>query len=102
MDKNKILESVQNTNKGKEFERGIFVKTDRIGYYVGYLTCIILFCIDLFAKQSFNLTLCIAVFLMSGVQTLYEGIKLKKAVYIIFSIFFLILAILALVAFILE
>lgn len=79
MDRDEILKSAQNNgNKGKEYERHSLLRGDNIAANIGMLVCIAMIMTELYIKKQLDYGLCGILFTVTGIQSISEGIKLKK------------------------
>lgn len=86
VEKNKILEAARNDkHKGKEFENRAFEKSNLLSSASGLLIGIILFLLGYFVKNAVNIALLAVGMTEVSIQSLYEGIKTKKAFLIFFG-----------------
>lgn len=84
MEKHNILEAARNNkSKGKEYENKESVKSNLLASAVAILVGIILFLVEYFVKNSVNISLIAVGMTTACVQSLYEGVKTKKAYLII-------------------
>lgn len=92
MKNDEILEAARkNKNRGKEYESKILIRGDMLALAVSILVGVVLFIIKYFATNTVDIGLIAVGTCASGVQSLHEGIKLKKWYYIISGIFLLII-----------
>lgn len=79
MNNEKILESARkNKNRGKEFEQKESTRSSLLGTLVALLVGIGLFLLEYFINNSVNIGLIAVGMTASGVQSLYEGLKVRK------------------------
>lgn len=79
MDNEKILEAARkNKNRGKEFEYTESTRSNLLGTFVALLVCISLLLLEYFVNDSVDIGLIAVGMTASGVQSLYEGFKIRK------------------------
>ncbi len=97
MDKNEILNAAQKNNNGKEYENKAEVKSNILSAFAALVVGAILFFFEYLKAGSFNWGIAAIVLTACATQSLYEGIKLKRLLWIVIGA---IEAILALVTFV--
>lgn len=101
MNNEKILESARkNKNRGREYENKAATRSSLLGTFVALLVGIGLFLLEYFINDSANVGLIAVGMTASGVQSLYEGIKVKKLYLTIFGIIQMLIALFAILVFI--
>lgn len=96
MDKEKILEAARvEKNRGKEYENKEATRSSLLGSAIALLVGVALFLIEYCIKDSINVSLIAVWTTMAGVQSLYEGIKVKKLYLVIFGVVQLFIAVCA-------
>ena len=101
MNKEEILAAArENGFKGEEYEKDTMLKGDNLAFNIGMIAGIILFFTELIVKKQLHFGLTTMLLLMSAVQAIHEGIKLKKKLYIIVGIGFSIMTVLSILGFI--
>lgn len=100
MEKHEILEAAQKNKKsGCEYESKESIKSDLIASLSALIIGVVLFLIEYFVRESFNISL-LAVGLIAGsVQSLYDGVRNKKTLCILFGCVGMILFFASLVVF---
>lgn len=103
MNNEKILEAARNNkNRGKEFEQKESTRSSLLGTLIALLVGIGLFLLEYFVNNSVNIGL-IAIGMTSfGVQSLYEGIKIKKSYLILIGAIQTSIALIAILAFVAQ
>jgi hypothetical protein len=100
MDSKTILEAARNNKvRGQEYETKASVKSNLLGSAVAIVVGIILFWIEYFIKDSANISLIAVGMTAACVQSLYEGIKLRKAYLMVIGCIELLVVIFSLVVF---
>ena len=102
MEKNKILEAAQKENRGAEYENKESIKSNLLGSIITLIIGITLFLIEYFASGTFNIGIFSLGMTAMGVEFLYEGIKNKKSILMIFGTAGSISAIFSILAFIIK
>lgn len=101
MNNETILDSARkNKNRGREYENKAAIRSSLLGSFVALLVGICLFLLEYFINDSVNVELITVGMTASGVQSLYEGIKVKKAYLIIAGIIQILIAVFAILVFI--
>ncbi|MBE6769496.1 MAG: hypothetical protein E7548_01930 [Ruminococcaceae bacterium] len=101
MENEKILESAQNNKDiGKEYEKESAARSSLLGSLVAFLVALALLLLEYFVKSSVNTGLIAVGMTASGVQHLYEGIKIKKTYMIVIGIIQCLIALLAILVFV--
>lgn len=101
MDNEKILEAARkNKNRGKEYENKESTRSGLMGTLAALIVGIVLFLIEYFVSNSVNVGMIAVGMTACGVQSLYEGIKLKKSYLTVTGIIQSIMAVCAIVMFI--
>lgn len=79
MDKKSILEAARN-NKGMgcEYEKKESIKSSLLGSVIAIVVGVTLYLIEYIIKDSINVSLLAVAMTAACVQSLYEGIKIKK------------------------
>lgn len=96
MDNQKILEAARkNKNKGKEYENKASANSSLLGAFAAVIVGIVLFLLEYFIKDSVNVGLIAVLMTASGVQSLYEGIKVKKLYLTIIGVIQILMALFA-------
>ena len=86
MEKNKILEAARKDKyKGKEFENHIFVYSNLLSSAFVLVIAGALFLVEYLMKNSANVALLSVGMADAAIQSLYEGIKTKRVLTIIFG-----------------
>ena len=79
MDKEKILAAARNDKRrGQEYENKESIRGSLLGELITLIIGVGLFLLEYYVKNSINFGLIAVVFTASGVDALYEGIRLKK------------------------
>ena len=79
MDRAKILEAArENRGRGKEYENRESVRGSLLGLVVAFAISACLFLAELFVKSEINTSLITVIMAAMGVQSLYEGVRVKK------------------------
>ena len=101
MTNEKILEAARkNKNKGKEFEQRESVRSSLLGAFVALLVGAGMLFLEYFVNHSVNVGLIAVVMTAAGVQSLYEGLKIRKLYLTIFGAILMLIALIAIVAFV--
>ena len=95
-----LLAAQKEKNRGKEFENKASIKSNLFGSFVALLVGILLFMLEYCIKDSVNVGLIAIGMTASGAQSLFEGIKVKKAYWIIIGAAQLLIALFAILVFI--
>lgn len=95
-----LLAAQKEKNRGKEFENKASIKSNLFGSFVALLVGILLFMLEYCIKDSVNVGLIAIGMTASGAQSLFEGIKVKKAYWIIIGAVQLLIALFAILVFI--
>ena len=100
-DKNKILAMAQNDKyRGKEFENKKTTRSGLLGSAIALFVGAALFLLEYFLKGSINVGLIAVGMTAVGVDSLYEGIKLRRHYKTAFGVAQILLAILFILAFV--
>ena len=83
MDKEKILEAAREANRGEEFETKMSVRGHLWGIVVSLIVGVGLFLFEYFKNGTRNTSIIAVLFTISGVSSLYEGIKTHRPVVIV-------------------
>lgn len=84
MERNKILEEARkNKSRGQEYENKESVRSNLLGSAIAIIIGMALFMIEYFVNHSVNISLIAVGMTAASVQSLYEGIKNKKAYLIV-------------------
>ena len=79
MDKEKILAAARNEKyRGKEFENEETARSGLLGGAIALLVGVALFLLEYFLKDSVNVDLIAVGMTAAGVDSFYEGIRLKR------------------------
>lgn len=79
MNNEKILEAARkNKIRGKEFEQKESTRSSLLGALAALLVGIGMFLLEFLVNKSINLSFIAVMLTASGVQSLYEGIRVKK------------------------
>ena len=101
MDKDKILAAARSEkHRGKEFENKETTRSGLLGSAIALLVGVALFLLEYFVKDSVNVGLIAVGMTAAGVDSFYEGIKLKRHYMTIIGIIQLLVAIFAILLFI--
>ena len=95
-----LLAAQKEKNRGKEFENKASIKSNLFGSFVALLVGILLFMLEYCIKDSVNVGLIAIGMTALGAQSLFEGIKVKKAYWIIIGAVQLLIALFAILVFI--
>ena len=98
MDRKEILEAARQSSKGKEYEKKEEIKSNLLSALSALIIGAFLFFFEYLKNGSFNWGIAAIVMTACATQSLYEGIKLKKAPWIIVGLIQSILAVVALAA----
>ena len=98
MEKNEVLEAARQNGKGKEYENKEVVKGNLLSALTAVVVGAFLFFFEYLNKGSFNWGIAAIALTACATQSLYEGIKLKKALWICVGSVQAILAVLAFIA----
>ena len=103
MDKEKILAAARSEkHKGKEFEHKESTRSGLLGSAIALLVGIILFLLEYFVKNSVNVGLIAVGMTSTGVDSFYEGVKLKRHYLTIIGVIQILIAIFAILSFLSE
>ena len=103
MDKDKILElAKKNTNRGKEYENKESTRSNLFGSLSALIVGACLFFIEFYVKGTINIGLIAVGMTAAGVQSLYEGIKLKRLSLTVISVFQILIALLLIISFLVK
>lgn len=101
MNNEKILEAARkNKNRGKEFEQKESTRSSLLGILVALLVGIGLFLLEYFVNNSVNIGFIAIGMTASGVQSLYEGLKVKRHYLTVLGAVQTLIAIIAILAFV--
>mgnify|MGYP000008876308 FL=1 len=101
MNNEKILEAARkNKNRGKEFEQKESTRSSLLGTLVALLVGIGLFLLEYFINNSVNIGLIAVGMTASGVQSLYEGLKVRKLSLTVIGAIQTLIALIAILAFV--
>lgn len=101
MDTEKILETARKSkSRGMEYENKETTRSSMLGSFIALLVGISLFLVEYFVMNSVNVGMIAVGMTAASVQSLYEGIKLKKLYLIVFGIIQVIITIFAILIFI--
>ena len=101
MEKDKILAAARNEkHRGKEFENKETTRSGLLGSAIALLVGIVLFLLEYFVKDSVNVGLLAVGMTAVSVDSLYEGIKLKRHYKTAFGVAQVLLAIFFIMAFV--
>ena len=101
MNKEEILAAARkNKQRGCEFENRVSTKGNLLGFLVSLILSVFLFFIEFFLDGTANWGLVSVVMTASGVQSLFEGIKMGKKYSLIIGILMLVLAVVSVIFFI--
>ena len=101
MNNEKILEAARkNKNRGKEFEQKESTRSSLLGTLVALLVGIGLFLLEYFVNNSVNIGFIAIGMTASGVQSLYEGLKVKRHYLTVLGAVQTLIAIIAILAFV--
>ncbi len=101
MNRDEILAAArENGIKNEEYERQTLLRGDNVSAIIGVSLGVILFVTELIVRKKLNIGLMTVLFTMSGIQFIYEGIKLHKRICVIIGIYIAIMAVLSLLLFI--
>lgn len=103
MDKDKILAAARSEkHRGKEFENKETTRSGLLGSAIALLVGVALFLLEYFLKGSINVGLIAVGMSAVGVDSLYEGIKLRRHYKTAFGVAQILLAILFILAFLVK
>ena len=103
MDKDKILEAARkNKSRGKEYEKKESIRSGLVGTLVALTVGIALFLVEYLVANSVNVGMIAVGMTACGVQSLYEGVMLKKSYLILMGVIQSAIAILAIVLFVVK
>ena len=100
MNNESILNAARKESRGKEYDNKVLSRSNLLGSLIALLVGVVLFLVEYFVKNSVNIGLIAVGMTAACVQSLYEGIKLKKLYLIVFGIIQVIIAIFAILIFI--
>lgn len=101
MNNEKILEAARkNKNRGKEFEQKESTRSSLLGTLVALLVGIGLFLLEYFINDTVNIGFIAVGMTASGVQSLYEGLKVRKLYLTIIGAIQTLIALIAILAFV--
>ena len=101
MDKDKILAAARNEkHRGKEFENKETTRSGLLGSAIAMFVGLALFLLEYFLKDSVNIGLIAVGMTATGVDALYEGIKLKRYYMTVIGIIQILIALFAILLFI--
>jgi hypothetical protein len=101
MNNEKILEAARkNKNRSKEFEQKESTRSSLLGTLVALLVGIGLFLLEYFINNSVNIGLIAVGMTASGVQSLYEGLKVRKLSLTVIGAIQTLIALIAILAFV--
>ena len=101
MDRAKILEAArENRGRGKEYENRESVRGSLLGLVVASAISACLFLAELFVKSEINTSLITVIMAAMGVQSLYEGVRVKKFWLSTMGVVALLIALVAVLAFV--
>lgn len=101
MNNEKILEAARkNKNRGKEFEQKESTRSSLLGTLVALLVGIGLFLLEYFINNSVNIGLIAVGMTASGVQSLYEWLKVRKLYLTVIGAIQTLIALIAILAFV--
>lgn len=86
MNNEKVLEAAQKNNRGKEFEQRASTHGSLLGALVALLVGIGLFLLEYIINKSVNIGFIAIGMTAAGVQSLYDGIKVRKLYLIVLGI----------------
>ncbi len=78
MDREERLKMMREKPRGDEYERFTLLKGDNLAACIAGLIGIVLILVKLVAGHKFDFGICAMVFTVTSIQSLYEGIRLKK------------------------
>ena len=90
----------ENGMKNEEYEKHTLLRGDNLSAAIGMLLGIILFLVEWYVKKEMNIGLATMFFTMSAIQTIYEGVKLRKNICIMVGFFISLIAALLLLLFV--
>lgn len=103
MEKEKILAAAKrNSERSKEFEKSELTKSNLIGFFASIAVCIFLYFFEYFIDKSINLGIVAVGMTAAGVQSLSEGIRLKKRGITIAGVIISFIAIISMAMFVIE
>lgn len=101
MNNERILESARkNKNKGREYENKAAMRSSLLGALAALLVGICLFLLEYFINDSVNVGLIAVGMTASGIQSFYEGIKVKRVYLIITGVIQTLIALFAILVFV--
>ena len=95
-----LLAAQKEKNRGQEYESKASVKSSLLGSAVAVLVGVVLFMLEYLIKDSVNVGLIAVGMTASGVQSLVEGIKVKKTYLIVIGSVQLLIALCAVFVFV--
>ena len=98
MNKDEILKAAQSNNKGNEYENKTVIKSNILSALSALVVGAILFFLEYWKTKSLNWGIAAIVLTACATQSLYEGIKLKRILWIVIGVIQAVLALLALAA----
>ena len=98
MERDEILSAAKKDKQGKESERAEEKRSSLLGAFAALVVGIILLCLEYIKKGSINWSVLAAMMTAVAVQSLYEGIKLKRIHWIILGVLQAIIALFAFLA----
>lgn len=103
MDNEKILAAARkNKNRGKEYENKESTRSGIMGTLMALIVGTGLFLIEYFVMNSVNVGMIAVGMTACGVQSLYEGIKLRKNYLTVIGVVQSIIAIISIIVFIVQ
>ena len=78
MDREERMKMMREKPRGKEYERFTLLKGDNLAACIAGLIGIALIIVKLVAGHKFDFGICAVVFAVTSIQSLNEGIKLRK------------------------
>ena len=101
MNNEKILEAARkNKNRGKEFEQNESIRSSLWGLIAASVVGFIITLIDYFINGNLNMEVVAIIMTASGIQSLLEGIKIKKIHQIVYGVIGTLIALIAIIMFI--
>ena len=95
MNKDDILKVAQKEKRGTEYEHKAVLKSDLLSALMALIVGAFLFFFEYIRKGTFNWGIATIVLTACATQALYEGIKLRKTLWIIVGVIQTILALIA-------
>ncbi|MBQ6789342.1 MAG: hypothetical protein IJO52_07250 [Clostridia bacterium] len=103
MNSKEILEAARkNKERGKEFETKEINRSNSLGLIAAMVVGLVLYLLEFFLKGTMNIGIGAFGMTAAGVQSLYEGIRLKRTSIIIAGIIVSLLAVLLIIMFIIQ